>query len=555
MRIPSGVTDQVVYFVAVDATDLKTRETGLSSFTVYRSRNGGSATAFTTPTVTEVDATNMPGVYKLLLDEDMTIDSGDDSQEFCVHITHTGMAPVTRTFELYRPKITVGETIVVSGAAVASVLSVTTVTGNVGGNVSGSVGSVAGNISGSVGSVLGGINTAAGTITTLDALDTAQDSQHSTTQGRLPAALVSGRIDASVGAMASGVVTATAIASDAITAAKLASDVAPEIQSGLATAAALATAQADLDTITGADGAVLATSSITDDAMTTAAADEIATRVWAATTRQLTGTQSFNLTGDITGNLSGSVGSISGVTFPTNFVDLAITSSTGRVTVGTNADKTGYSISGTLTTLDALDTAQDTQHNTTQAAIVALNNLSAAQVNAEVDAALAEIHLDHLLATTYDPASKPGAADALLNELVESDSGVARFTANALEQGPGGAGSDPWNTALPGAYAAGTAGYILGTNLDAAISGVGGAVGSGAIGYTHTLTRSDTGAPVAGADVWVATDAAGANIVAGVLVTNSIGQVTFQLDAGAYYLFAQLAGYNFTNPTTITVSA
>jgi hypothetical protein len=111
MRIPSGVTDQYIYFVAVDATDLKTRETGLSSFTVYRSRNGGVAAAFTTPTVNETDASNMPGVYELLLDEDMTIDAGDDTQEFCVHITHAGMAPVTRTFELYRPKVTAGETI------------------------------------------------------------------------------------------------------------------------------------------------------------------------------------------------------------------------------------------------------------------------------------------------------------------------------------------------------------------------------------------------------------------------------------------------------------
>ena len=44
-------------------------------------------------------------------------------------------------------------------------------------------------------------------------------------QTRIPAALVSGRIDASVGAMASAVLTATAIAADAITDAKVASDV------------------------------------------------------------------------------------------------------------------------------------------------------------------------------------------------------------------------------------------------------------------------------------------------------------------------------------------
>ena len=55
-------------------------------------------------------------------------------------------------------------------------------------------------------------------------------------------------------------------------------------------------------------------------------------------------------------------------------------------------------------------------------------------VNTEVDTALTDIHLDHLFAADYDPASKPGVATALLNELVESDGGVSRFTTNALEQ-------------------------------------------------------------------------------------------------------------------------
>ena len=40
---------------------------------------------------------------------------------------------------------------------------------------------------------------------------------------------------------------------------------------------------------------------------------------------------------------------------PANFSDLAITVTTGKVTVGTNDDKTGYSISGTITTLDGLN--------------------------------------------------------------------------------------------------------------------------------------------------------------------------------------------------------
>lgn len=134
MRIPSGVTDQVIYFVAVDSTDFTTRETGLTSFTVYRDRNGGGATAMTTPTVTEVDSSNMPGVYKLLLDEDMTIGSGNDSEEMIFHITQASMAPVSRTIELYRPKITAGNTL---GVAADGDIS-----GDVDGDVSGTVSTV-----------------------------------------------------------------------------------------------------------------------------------------------------------------------------------------------------------------------------------------------------------------------------------------------------------------------------------------------------------------------------------------------------------------------------
>ena len=66
------------------------------------------------------------------------------------------------------------------------------------------------------------------------------------------------------------------------------------------------------------------------------------------------------------------------------------------------------------------------------------STLTQAQVNTEVDNSMATYHLDHLLHTAYDPASKPGAADALLNELIENDGGVSRYTQNALEQAPSG---------------------------------------------------------------------------------------------------------------------
>jgi len=68
-------------------------------------------------------------------------------------------------------------------------------------------------------------------------------------QSRLPAALISGRIDATVGAMQSGVVTSSAVATGAIDADALASDAVTEIQTGLATATALSDVQSDVDTV------------------------------------------------------------------------------------------------------------------------------------------------------------------------------------------------------------------------------------------------------------------------------------------------------------------
>lgn len=124
MRIPSGKVDQKVFFVAVDATDLKTRKTGLTSFTVYRSRNGGTATVYTTPTVAELSASNMPGVYSMLVDEDTTIASTSDSEEYCVHITQASMAPVTRVLELYRRDTTTGNTALVDANGRVDVIKI-----------------------------------------------------------------------------------------------------------------------------------------------------------------------------------------------------------------------------------------------------------------------------------------------------------------------------------------------------------------------------------------------------------------------------------------------
>lgn len=78
-----------------------------------------------------------------------------------------------------------------------------------------------------------------------------------------------------------------------------------------------------------------------------------------------------------------------------------------------------------------------------------------------------------------------------------------------------------------------------------------GAAGAGAI--AHTITVDDGANPLDGAEVWISTDEAGANVVAGTLSTDALGQVTFLLDAGTYWKHVQLAGYNFT-ATAFTVA-
>lgn len=79
-------------------------------------------------------------------------------------------------------------------------------------------------------------------------------------------------------------------------------------------------------------------------------------------------------------------------------------------------------------------------------------------------------------------------------------------------------------------------------------------LGSGAITFTYTLTSSVDATPIADADVWVTTDAAGSNVVASGQ-TNASGIVTFYLDAGTVYVFRQKSGWDFDpNPDTEVVA-
>ena len=252
MRIPNGIIDQYVYFKAVDSTDLVTPETGLTGFTVYWSKSGSASTQKTSPTVTEVSSANQPGIYALLVDFGTTLAAGAGSEELALTITKAGMAQVDRTVEIYRPNVTVGETLTVSGGLISSTTAIASVSGAVG-----SVSAIAANAvnaaalaSDAVAEIQSGLATSAALSTVAGYIDT----EISDIQSRLPAALVGGRMDASVGAMAANVVTASAIAADAIGASQLAASAVAEIQAGLSSLdaagirAALGLATANLDT-------------------------------------------------------------------------------------------------------------------------------------------------------------------------------------------------------------------------------------------------------------------------------------------------------------------
>lgn len=175
---------------------------------------------------------------------------------------------------------------------------------------------------------------------------------------------------------------------------------------------------------------------------------------------------------------------------PSNFGDLAITVSTGQVTVGTNADKTGYSISGTKNTLDDLSditaanvwasgartlTALDEDNTTIDldgSTVGTVSNVSDKSGYSLSQAGLADF-FDTDSGTTYGSA----VSGSVVQEIADNAGGSGLTAAAIADQvwdeaisGHLGAGStgaalnaagsagDPWSTSYPGAYADGTFG-------------------------------------------------------------------------------------------------
>lgn len=214
-------------------------------------------------------------------------------------------------------------------------------------------------------------------------------------QTRLPAALVSGRMDASVGAMATDVITATALASSAVS----------EIQSGLSTLNAAAV-NAEVD------------AALADVGLTT------------------------TVTGRIDAAISTRLASV-GYTAP---LDAAGT----RAAVGlasANLDAQLSTIAGYI--------------DTEVASVLSAVDTEVAAIKAKTD------NLPAAPAAVSDIPTAGAIADAVWDEALSGHL-TAGSTGSSLNAA--GSAGDPWATTLPGAYGAGTAGNIIGNNLDAAVS-------------------------------------------------------------------------------------
>lgn len=158
-------------------------------------------------------------------------------------------------------------------------------------------------------------------------------------------------------------------------------------------------------------------------------------------------------------------------------------------------------------------------------------------------ASVAALALEATL-TAMKGATFSGVTDSL--EAIRNRGDISWIT------GGGGSAEDiadaVWDELQSGHVGAGS----FGKYLDTEVSGVGG-VGSGALSCTWTQ-KDDGDQPMDNVQVWITTDEAGANVVAGTKLTNTSGEVTFMLDAGTYYVWRERGGYNFTNPQTWVVS-
>lgn len=152
-----------------------------------------------------------------------------------------------------------------------------------------------------------------------------------------------------------------------------------------------------------------------------------------------------------------------------------------------------------------------------------------------------------------------GFTQSALAEMVNTDTGESSATTGSvadISQGSAGGSvtvSDITQAALAKFANTDTGESSVVSGSVAELSDSGSVAGSGATSTPITVTDNLSN-PIDGAEVWLTSDQAGNNTVAGTLTTPATGIVTFLLDAGTYYVWIQKSGFNFNNPQTLTVS-
>jgi len=223
-------------------------------------------------------------------------------------------------------------------------------------------------------------------------------------QTRLPAALVGGRIDASVGAMAANVLTATAIAADAITDAKVAPDVTIASVTGSVGSIATGGINAGSFAAGAIDAAAIATDAIGAVELAGGAASEVATAVRAELGPEL------------------------------GRIDVATSSRASQASVDTLGGYVDTEVGAIKTVTDKLDTGLEP------------DGASGYQWTARA--------LDNAPTGGGGGGGSPGAiANAVWTEAIADHSDVVGSTAEALANAA--AAGNPWNAAIETGFTAG----------------------------------------------------------------------------------------------------
>jgi antitoxin component HigA of HigAB toxin-antitoxin module len=168
---------------------------------------------------------------------------------------------------------------------------------------------------------------------------------------------------------------------------------------------------------------------------------------------------------------------------------------TGHVTAGTFGEQVKTDIDAILADTDSLDTTKltSTRAGYLDAAITSRMATftytvppTVAAIRTEMDSnstklANLDTNVGSRLATAgYTAPSTPPTAAAIADAVWdEALSGHLSGGSTGASLNGAGAAGDPWTASLPGAYGIGTAGYIVGNNLDAEVSGISGGGGGG----------------------------------------------------------------------------